>query len=467
MTKNNLFEFDGSTKGKEETVSAKELRSLEILLPVDGFPAFEEIAHGDLLSLTLSVNTTAFTHGLHRFPAKYIPQIPRWAIQQFASEESIVLDPFMGSGTTIVEGLRYAKHSIGIDVDPLARLIARAKTSQYDIGNLARLSEEIFAARDTDDVECYLPMGGVKNIPHWFNDGAWQGLCKIFTVIDRMKCTPTEKEFFLCVFSSVLRWVSNADDQTQKTYVSGTLIKKPPEVWETFSRALSKAMAGVGSLAEVRNSGTCSVLDSSALEMSLESDTVDLIVTSPPYVDSVDYMYNFMLEYFWLGPILGVSTRQEYNARRRSPIGAKNPTLRANLPLELEGLVDPSTMPLYRRDATIAYFSAMRVHFTEAARVMKFGARYVLVVGNSQAESGVIPVHDCLLRLAKAAGLHLEKAFAYRIRRHYMKFPRKGKGGIILMDWVIILRKTSQAILPHEERLPIPNVTIGDNEVAH
>lgn len=59
-------------------------------------------------------------------------------------------------------------------------------------------------------------------------------------------------------------------------------------------------------------------------------------------------------------------------------------------------------------------------------------------------------LHDGLIALASDAGLHIEHAFGYRIRRHYMKFPRKGRGGIILVDWVITLRKGP----PHEG---IPN----------
>ncbi|MFL0021208.1 hypothetical protein, partial [Klebsiella pneumoniae] len=130
-------------------------------------------------------------------------------------------------------------------------------------------------------------------------------------------------------------------------------------------------------------------------------------------------------------------------------------------------LVNLQEIPEYRRSAAIAYFDLMHKHFIEAARVMKDGARYVLVIGNSQASTGILPVHDCLLRLAKTAGLHLEKAFAYRIRRHYMKFPRKGRGGIILMDWVITLRKSDNALIEEEDRLPLPHVTIGANEVAN
>jgi hypothetical protein len=440
----------------------------EALQLVEEFPSFEEIGHGDLLSLALSANTTGLTHGLHRFPAKYIPQVPRWALQQFTTEGSVILDPFMGSGTSLVEGLCKVHQSFGIDIDPLASMISRAKTAQYDVRSLERLSLVLLNVEGSSPVESFLPMAGVKNITHWFTEEAWQELCKLFRAIELLECTEIEREFFLCIFSSILRWVSNADDQTQKTYVSGTLIKQPPSVWGTFKKFLIRAIAGVNSLDAERGAKTASVLEGSALSIPLPNNSVDLIVTSPPYLDSVDYMYNFMLEYFWLGPKFGVPSREEYNLRRRSPVGAKNPIRRiTGLPSELINLVNEDEIPRYRKDAALSYFDSMRMHFQEAARVMKDDARYVLVIGNSQVAAGIIPVHDCLLRLAKSAGLHLEKAFAYRIRRHYMKFPRKGRGGIILMDWVITLRKTDHAILAIEDRLPLPNITIGHDEVAN
>ena len=202
---------------------------------------------------------------------------------------------------------------------------------------------------------------------------------------------------------------------------------------------MAKALEGVEELDAISrcSSGSAEILDGSALSIPLPDRTVDLVVTSPPYLDSVDYMYNFMLEYFWIGPRIGVSSRADYNLRRRTPVGAKNPTQRiSELPPSIADLVCSDEIPMYRREAVLSYFESMRLHFIEAARVMKAGGRYVLVIGNSQAQTGVIPVHDCLLRIARDAGLHLEKAFAYRIRRHYMKFPRKGRGGIILMDWV-------------------------------
>jgi hypothetical protein len=77
----------------------------------------------------------------------------------------------------------------------------------------------------------------------------------------------------------------------------------------------------------------------------------------------------------------------------------------------------------------------------------------------------VVPLHESLVRLAEAAGLSLERAFGYRIRRHYMKFPRNGRGGIILIDWVLVLRKQASDDGPGP--LPLHWVTLAPTAVAH
>ena len=66
---------------------------------VDVFPPLVDIEHGELFAVSLSGPTTAFTHGLHRFAAKFIPQVPAWALDNFGSRTSVVVDPFMGSGS--------------------------------------------------------------------------------------------------------------------------------------------------------------------------------------------------------------------------------------------------------------------------------------------------------------------------------------------------------------------------------
>jgi hypothetical protein len=172
-----------------------------------------------------------------------------------------------------------------------------------------------------------------------------------------------------------------------------------------------------------------------------------------------------MLEYFWLGPLLGVPDRRSFNDLRRRPIGAKKPLLPAALPAALQGRLSLEAMPPARRAAAATYFHLMEQHFAAIARCLKPGGRYVFVVGNSQTRRDMVPLHDALVRLAAAAGLGLERAFGYRIRRHYMKFPRQGRGGIILLDWVLVLNNERWGTPP----VPLPRhwLTLAPEAVAH
>jgi hypothetical protein len=190
---------------------------------VPTFPNFEAIRHGELFSLSLSNRTANLTHGLHRFAAKYIPRIPAWALDQFASSNDVILDPFCGSGTTLVEALGRTQKAIGVDRDGLACLISRAKTSDISSGRMQSLGDRVRQTWVPLKSDLVVPIEGVPNFSHWFSQTAWGELQTLLASIDAVDCTEAERDFLICVFSSILRYVSNADDQTQKTYVSGTL----------------------------------------------------------------------------------------------------------------------------------------------------------------------------------------------------------------------------------------------------
>ena len=435
---------------------------------VESFPPLDEIEPGQLFALSLSTPTTAYTHGLHRFPAKFVPQVPGWALDTFGGPGHLVVDPFMGSGTTLVEGVLRGGTTVGVDVDPLARFIARAKVTAVDPARIEGLAAELAGRWRGPAARLQAPMPDVANFEHWFEPRQWAGVQSLRDAVLALDCHDDERAFFLVVFSSILRWVSNADDQSQKTYVSGTHRKRPPPVDTVFWRFLDRAVAGLAELNRGRAPGAVARVagaGADATALGLAPGSVDLAVTSPPYLDSVDYPYNMMLEYFWLGPLLGVPDRRSFNALRRRPVGAKHPAEPRGLPAALDGLVSLDTLPPARRSAATTYFALLERHFVEMARVLKPGARYVLVVGNSQTRLDMVPLHDTVVRLAVGAGLGLERAFGYRIRRHYMKFPRGGRGGIILLDWVLVFRKQSPVGTP--EPLPLHRVTLAPGAVAH
>ena len=81
--------------------------------------SFEELTRKD---------TSYATHGFHKYPAKFIPQLARRCIEEYTKEEDVVCDPFMGCGTTLVEALVSGRKAIGTDINAVAWLITNTKS---------------------------------------------------------------------------------------------------------------------------------------------------------------------------------------------------------------------------------------------------------------------------------------------------------------------------------------------------
>ena len=279
----------------------------------------------------------------------------------------------MGSGTTLVEGLIHGGTTLGIDIDPLARFLAKAKVSNVKADRILKLEVQIRNRWRGPARRVRSPMPDIPDFNHWFGELQWGWLQALHDEILALECSNEERDFLLVVFSSILRSVSNADDQSQKTYVSATLPKVPPAVPERFWRSLRRAVGGLGELAGCRSQQAVVrvIEEADATRLPIASESVDLAVTSPPYLDSVDYPYNLMLEYFWLGPLLGVPDRKTLNEIRRRPVGAKHPITDICLPEGVAEVFPIDDLPLSRRRAVRSYFGLMERHFQEMARCLK------------------------------------------------------------------------------------------------
>ena len=104
----------------------------ETLVRVDGeIPIDLPVENGQRF-LFISYDQSRYSHGIHKYPAKFFPELPRWLIKRYSKQNDLVLDPFAGSATTNIEALLSKRHSIGVDVDPFARLLAKVKTTPLD-----------------------------------------------------------------------------------------------------------------------------------------------------------------------------------------------------------------------------------------------------------------------------------------------------------------------------------------------
>jgi len=120
-------------------------RSRRKICQLEGdLPTSKRISHDQEFEL-LTNNVAYLTHTIHKYPSKFIPQIPRWAIRKYLGEssQSYVYDPMCGSGTTLLEALLHGHNSIGLDIDPLACLISRVKTTPINSKTLDKISLDI------------------------------------------------------------------------------------------------------------------------------------------------------------------------------------------------------------------------------------------------------------------------------------------------------------------------------------
>lgn len=405
------------------------------------------VLDGRCIEFPEGLRTAEFTHTIHRFPGKFVPQVARALLMLVeADERSLIVDPFCGSGTSLVEGSLLGIQTVGIDYDPLAVLVSRAKTiplSPQQLADLRRYWAIKIGEVDTEDLRHTVP-----NLHHWFQPTIARQLAFI-----KEKAIKIEDEavraFAFVVFSSIIRRVSNADDQTQKTYVSGTLKKIPPQPCELFPVFLDRAIKGMDDYTVCRSAQV--VVERADARIWCSSRPVDGIVTSPPYIDSIDYVYNQMLEYFWLYEFLGLASIDDVRQLRKKPIGFR----RSNVDDGLERLAQKShivaellepfvtkirTVSAKEAENVIGYFEDFSKHLQVAKRSMRSGGIYALVIGESHIRGVTIPTPTILSALFDAHGFESIGSCSYVIKRHYMKFPRRSNSRKINIDYVCCFR---------------------------
>lgn len=408
-------------------------------------------------------NVTSSTHGFHKYPAKFIPQIPRWAISKYlkSGTNKFILDPFCGSGTTLVEGLLAGHNVIGIDIDPLSILISKVKTTPLKKSVLLDVYEWVINKINSIGSEDFKPE--CLNIRHWFTEETIDKLSQIRTILQKISIEFKNEDgiddiqdFFFIAFSSIIRRVSNADNESQKTYVSHTKIKVPEEPMELFVNQLNLYKERILKFSENINSDLTRKLfcenSSKSLNNIWGNVDIDIAITSPPYIKAIDYIYNQMAELFWIGDLFDLQTQDKQNKHKKKYVGSKHFHKKdyenfspfeslTNIP-EL----DKKLQEVFITDKknghkhsflTHKYFNDMEKHFHEMSNLLKRNKHYIMVIGDSTVSDVFINTADFITKIANRNGFCLINRWAYKIKNRYMRFDRKGRGGIIKLDWVL------------------------------
>jgi DNA modification methylase len=362
-------------------------------------------------------------HNFHSFPAKFPPDLPRFFINELTTEDNIVLDPMLGSGTTILEAYLEGRQAIGFDIDPLALLMAKVKISMPDLSILFyEGSRVIELAKNAIQTERGKLISTLENrwddktkefIDYWFAPQTQLELIALLLEIERT-ADQTIKEFLQLTFSAII--ITKSGGVSLALDLGHTRPHKVPVIeGPTIGHKGKRLRSAIIEFNKRFHSNYQAITLRSGLsntrpqiqfgyaqDLPLGKETIDLIVTSPPYASTaIDYMRAHKFSLVWLGyPI------HELAKKRGEYIGGdKIRDITESFPTFTASIITEVAQADERKGKILAsYYSSMKSVLLEMLRVLKPGKAAILVVGNSVLKGKNTNTAECLAEIGCSLG---------------------------------------------------------------
>jgi hypothetical protein len=421
-----------------------------------------------------------YTHLIHRYPAKLLSYIPIFFLldPEYENRTGYLLDAFAGTGTVLLEGIIHPYHkmnTLGVEINPLARLISKVKTTPIGTSALQEIANDLVNVIETNRGQFEAPQ--FPNIDFWFKKKAQRELANIRYHIDCLEDSDY-KDFFWVCFSSIIRRSSLADpkvappvllkkivfsDKKQTEKVRKQIIEKQnPKPIHYFKEEINKNVRRLDEFSRVFKDRTVrseivwddartlqkgKYIRKGQLDKCSPTDLsgIDLVITSPPYINAQKYIRTLKFELFWLGLVdydglveldkqfIGTERIYKEEYSKMIQVGEK--------------LADNTIRGIYQTDKGRAgivgnYYSGMLVAMKKIYDALNFGGRFVLVVGNNLVFKKRVLNHKILANIAtQLIGFELEFIARDEITSRGLITKRHESSGIIPYEWVIVLNK--------------------------
>lgn len=252
-----------------------------------------------------------YTHGFHPYPAKFPPSAIRGFMKSYSEEQETILDPFCGSGTTLVECRLLDRNGVGIELNPVGVLVSRAKSAFYDTEDIMLLRDIIAELQNclfdfnnwlsTNSSENHMP--SYPNIDHWFQPHVKDELLAIKrSILDKYAHESPVSNLLKTAFSRIIVPVSNQDSETRYAAIEKEIPKG--ETLRLFLQTLSKYFRTLkDTMGLISDNASIIVIEGDTQNeiKTLIADSIDFVITSPPYINSFDYYLYHKHRIFWLG----------------------------------------------------------------------------------------------------------------------------------------------------------------------
>lgn len=370
---------------------------------------------------------------VHPFPARMAPGI---ALDILSSEPGRirVLDPMMGSGTVLAMARASGHSAIGIDIDPLAVLLSRVWTTAVDPREVRRIAAAVLtrATKLSDALpvrDCYPRTADLETrrfIRYWFDPLARRQLTALAFSIHGVRDNKV-RDALWCAFSRLI-----ITKQAGASLAMDLSHSRPHRAFETAPiRAFDKFLSAVelvlkSSISQNQKERGPATITSQgdARKLPISSRTIDLVLTSPPYLNAIDYMRCSKFSLVWMGHTIG-----ELGDIRTDSVGTECGDRNAVGDKEIGKIISdlrltPKLAP--RHQAILArYVDDMMGAVREAARVLSPGGRAVYVVGENTIRGTFIPNAKIVAAVAERSGLQTERRHARTLpaNRRYLPPP--------------------------------------------
>jgi len=390
---------------------------------------FEKLLKSNL-DFKTSKNNHEPRHSWHAFPAKFPWELPKLFIENLTQANERVLDPMAGSCTTLIEASLLNRDSIGCDIDPLSLLIGKAKFQRFSPISVVDLVHLVLKeAKAKFDFHRDTLVGELKErfdgetldfLDYWFFEDTQLELLALIQEIEKVG-DKAVKQFLMLNFSGII--ITKSGGVTRAYDLAHTrphrvLSKKPNSVFIEFSKRLFKNLQNFKELppSEVL------LEEANAKNLPLDNESVDLIVTSPPYANNaIDYMRAHKFSLVWFG--CGISGLKH---TRKTYLGSENtqdfhfgdlPDFSNGKVRQLKKINEKKGKALHR------YYSEMSEVIKEMYRVLKHGKACVIIVASSVLSDLDVETHLCLADIGRSHGFDVVHIGKRNIDRNKRMLP--------------------------------------------
>lgn len=404
-------------------------------------------------------DTAYLTHKLHDYPARMIPQIAERLIERYSPVCGKILDPFCGSGTTLVEARLANRNAVGNDINPLAVLLSKVKSTPIDFIAKGFDASEYFSRlrmeHDQEEKNGTLPNPPFQILPnllHWFKEPVAHDLEFLYQRIMLVEDQDLQ-DFLKIVLSDTIFRTSNIDHRSSRfirILHQDELAKFKPNVLQCFQKKLFDSVTRMLQYCrklrdlQIRDDLVITVKKGDARRLQFKEDSFHAAITSPPYGEeknTIGYARWSKLSIAWLR-----LNSHELSESEKMALGgqADEDTLshlnELQSPTALRVLREVSkTDPARIKDALPFFFDYLRT-FKEVYRVMKPGAFYSIVIGDRSIRRRLLDMEMVTAELGVAAGFRHIQSFFREIPIKLIPWSTP-TGRTISRESIIILQK--------------------------